>query len=183
MKTKKLIITILSIAVVALIVIALILAMRGETKTIGDYPEDVEGESLVCESHSIKYPFFANNDGRSRHLKIVANFYDKELSALLLTYTLFYDDESQITDSEAQNHASMNISFAENGLSADAFSINYSKMSDSLKTILYVNRVDFNTTSARYFMIDVKEKKDLPDTIKEFNKTYNSQGFSCSITK
>ena len=183
MKTKKLIITILSIAVIALIVIALILAMKGETKTTGNYPDDVEGESLTCESHSVKYPFFANNNGKSRHLKITANFYDKKLSAISLAYTLYYDTEDQIKASEAQNHASMNISFGENGLGSDAFDINYSMMSDSLKTVLYINANDYNTTSAKYFMIDVKEQKDLPDTIREFNKIYNSQGFSCSTTK
>ena len=169
--------------VVVLIVIALILAMRGETKTTGNHPDDVEGGSLICESHSVKYPFFANNNGKSRHLKITANFYDKKLNAILLAYTLYYDTEEQISASRAQNHASMNISFGENGLGADAFNINYSVLDNALKTILYINASDFNTISAKYFMIDAKEAKDLPETIREFNKIYNSQGFSCSTTK
>lgn len=181
MKTKKLIITVLSIAVVALIVIAIVLAMNGTTKTTGNSPEDIKGESLACESHSIKYPIFEYDEAKSRDLEITMNFYDKKFSAISLAYTLYYDSEEKINASEAHNHASMNISFGKNGLKADAYDANYSKLSDSMKMILYVNEKDFNTTAAKYFMIDVENEKSLPDTINEFRKIYKSQGFSCSI--
>lgn len=183
MKTKQLIITVLSLAVIGLIAIALILAMNGNTKTTGNYPADIEGESLACESHSVKYPIFAHNDAKSRDLKITATFYNKKFNAISLAYTLYYDTEEQIKNSEAKNHASMNISFGEDGLGSDAFDINYAKMDDALKTVLYTGENNFNTTTAKYFMVDAKEKKDLPNTINEFQKIYKSQGFSCNVSK
>lgn len=183
MKTRKLISVILILDVIIILIVVLILAMQGNTTTTGENPDNIEGQSLTCKSHSIKYPVFVNNDTNARDLKIVANFYDKELSAISLEYILFYDTESQITASEAQNHAAMNMDFGKNGFPADAFNINYSKLNNALKTVLYIDKNDFNIASAKYFMVEVHEKKDLPGTIDDFEKFYESQGFSCSKSK
>ena len=183
MKTRKLISVILILDILIILVVVLILAMQGNTTTTGENPDNVEGQSLTCKSHSIKYPVFVNNDTDARDLKITANFYDNKLSAISLEYVLFYNTEQQINASEAQNHAAMNIDFGKNGLSADSFNANYSKMTNAMKMLLYTTNNDFNITSSKYFMIEAHEKKDLPETINEFEQIYKSQGFSCSKSK
>lgn len=183
MKTKNLILILVILNILIILVVVLILLVQGETKTTGAYPGNVEGQSLNCESHSIKYPIFEYDEAKSRDLSITANFYDKKLNAISLTYTLFYDSEKRIDASEANNHAAMNIDFGKNGLSADAFNANYSKMSNAMKMLLYADEKDFNLTAAKYFMIEAEENKDLPDTIDKFEKFYKSQGFACSKNK
>lgn len=183
MKTKKTIAILTILISILVLIIVLILLMRGETKTSGNFPANVEGESLTCESHSIKYPFFATDGAKSRDLKITASFYDKKMNAISLEYTLFYDTEEQIKASEAHNHAAMNISFGSSGLSADAFNANYSKMSNAMKMLLFVKEEEFDMNSAKYFMVEVQEKKDLPEKIDGFEKIYKSQGFACNKSK
>ena len=183
MKTKKIITILITVIAIVLLVIALILLLKGETKTGGEFPEDVEGQALVCESRSVKYPIFEYDEAKARDLKITANFYNKKLDAMSLAYSLFYDDGAQIAKSEAANHASMNKDFAKNGLGADAFEAHYSNMKDSMKMSLYVRGEDFNIKTGKYFMVEVEEKKDMPDNIDKFEKIYKSQGFSCSKSK
>ena len=183
MKTKNIITILITAITLTLLVVVLILLMRGDTKTSGEFPENVEGQSLVCESRSIKYPIYDYDDAKARDLKITANFYSKKLDAMSLAYSLFYDDNKQITASEAHNHAAMNKDFAKNNLGADAFEAHYSNMNDSMKMTLYVRGEDFNIIAAKYFMIEAQEKRDLPDTIDEFEKIYKSQGFSCNKSK
>ena len=180
MKTKKIIIAVLALGVLTACLAILIIKMQGETKTTGSYPDKETSRSLICESQDKEYPFFTQNESKAKNLKIAANFYNNKISAISLTYILYYDSESQIVSSEAHNHAAMNIDFGKSGLSADALDANYSKMTDSLKMILYVNENDFNVTTAKYFLIDVKEKRDLPNTLTDFEKYYKTQGLSCS---
>ncbi|MBQ1387262.1 hypothetical protein IIY68_00465 [Candidatus Saccharibacteria bacterium] len=183
MKARR-VITILAILIpVLVLIIVLILLMRGETKTSGDSPVDIEGESLACESHSIKYPFFATNEAQSSDFRIIASFYGEKLNAISLEYTLFYDTKEQLKASEAHNHAAMNISFGNSGLSADAFDANYSKMGNAMKMLLFVKEEEFDMNSAKYFMSSAEKEEELPNNIDEFEKVYMNQGFVCNIIK
>lgn len=179
MKTKRLVIVTSLVAVLILVAAALIVMLQGDVKTIGSHPSDVKGEALICEDHSISYPVFTYDEARSKDLKITADFYDKKLNAISLTYTLYYDDAAKINASEAHNHAAMNIDFGHSGFTADSFDANYSKLQDSMRMVLYANGSDFSLKSAKYFMINVKE--ELPVTIDEFQSIYKDEGFSCNI--
>ena len=181
MKAKKVTGIILTIAVLAACVAIVIMLTRGETKTSGNNPANVTGQSLVCESDSIRYPITEYDNSQTKDFKIIANFYDDELSSISLTYALYYNNTEQINASEAFNHADMNISFSKDGLSADAFNAHYSKMEDSMKMTLYATKNDLTVVAAKYFMINAHNKEDLPDKPSEFQKNYETRGLICEI--
>ena len=162
-------------------VIVLIISMKGETKTSGQNPTNVASESLVCESTEINYPITTYDNSVSKKLKIITNFYDGKANAISLVYELFYNSTQQITASEAHNHAAMNISFGKNGLGADSFNANYSKMEKSMKMGLYTNADNIKPISAKYFMLSVNNTGSLPSTIQEYQTNYEKQGFICSL--
>ena len=177
--SKKIIGAIFGIMVIACVVIA-IMAMQGETKTTGQKPESVSGETLICSSDSISYPIFVYDGAIRRDLKITESFYDDVLKAISLEYALYYDDAGQIKASEAHNHGAMNKSFGKDGLGADALGAVYAKLSDAMKMNLYVTMNSLNSTTAKYFMINVQgEDRKMPVTPTEFRENYEEQGFIC----
>lgn len=181
LKSGKTIGVILAILGIVVCVVALAILMKGETKTSGQNPTNIEGSTLTCRSESINYPIVTYDNSTSKNLKITANSYGDKVGAISLIYELFYNDTQKITASEAHNHAAMNISFGKDGLSADAFSANYSKMENSMKMSLYANTDSIKPISAKYFMINIDETENLPNTIQEYQANYEKQGFVCTL--
>lgn len=182
LKSGKTIGIILVILGIVVCVVALVILMKGETKTSGQKISDIKGESLACENQDIHYPFTDYDKSKAKELKIAVSFYDDNIDAISLMYTLRYDDEQQVKASEASNHADMNISFSKNGLSADALSARYSKMKDSMVMSLYAKKDDLSSVTAKYFMIELRNQTDLPATLTEYQDNYERQGFVCKIS-
>lgn len=181
LKDRKIFGTILVIVIIATCITVLAILMKGETKTSGQNPTNVEGGMLACRSAEITYPIATYDSSINKDLRITANFYGNKVSAISLKYELFYNNAQQITTSEAHNHAAMNISFGKDGLSADAFNANYSKMENSMKMSLYANTDNIKPISAKYFMIDTNDGEKLPSTIQEYQANYEKQGFACTL--
>ncbi len=180
MKSKKILAPVIIIAIIIAAIIMTIL-MRGETKTSGQNPENVIGESLICENQSTIYPFFGYDNARARNLRISANFYKDELDTIALTYTLYYDTPGQIEASEAHNHADMGISFGKNNLGADPFNVHFTKLNDSIRMELYITFKDLTPIAAKYFMIELYDEITLPKTLSEYHRNYKNQNFTCKI--
>lgn len=180
-KSGKFIGIILISTIIIACVVVLIISMKGETKTSGQNPTSVASESLVCESTEINYPIASYDNSISKKLKIITNFYDGKANAISLAYELFYNNTQQVTASEAHNHAAMNISFGKDGLNADAFNANYSKMENSMKMSLYTNTDNIKPISAKYFMLSVNNTDSLPSTIQEYQTNYEKQSFICNL--
>lgn len=178
-KAGKIIGIILIIVALVVLTVVLITSMRGETKTFGQNPANIAGQSLTCESDTIRYSIAEYDDSKAKNLKITANFYDDKLNSISLAYTLYYDDAKQITASETFNHADMNTSFSKNSLSTDAFNAHYSKLEDSMKMTLYATKDDLTVPAVKYFMIDAHAEDDLPNKLSEFQRNYETQGFIC----
>lgn len=153
--------------------------MNGETKTSGQNPDSIRGQSLHCESPTMPYPFYSYDESKSKNLKIVTNFYDDVINSIYLVYTLYYDSPQQIIASEANNHADMNISFGKNGLEPDAYNAHYSTIENALKMSLYAKESNINQIAAKYFMIDLQGQTFLPTNLNEYEENYEKQGFVC----
>lgn len=175
-KTKWLIL----IGVILILIAGILLLcflLKGEVTTSGNWPEPETTESLSCEIIGLDYPFFEFNNSTKETTEINAVFKDDELDTISLVQKLFYDNVDSITKSEAINHASMNLSFADSNLDADAFKANYAKLSDNLKMSLFAERKELNNLSAKYFLLDEAHGQyDRPVV----ETLYTTKGFSCT---
>lgn len=168
----------LTIIGLAIFIVALTKLMNGQTITKGQSHETLRSESLICESKSA-YPFFSYDSPKDRKMRIVAEFYNNNINAISLTYELYYDDVQQITASETNNHASMNIFFGKNKLKADAYNANYAKLEDRMRMTLYATKNDINSTMAQFFLISTSDNASIPENLTEYQENYEMQGFAC----
>ena len=139
----------------------------------------VKNKSLTCKSDSLAYPFFEHDESTSKMLKIVAPMNGERLHAISLQYMLYYDNNELIERSESDNHAAMNLDFANNGLQSDALSANYAKLSDGLRFSLYQTMEQMQEMEKQYFLLEKNEVYD----IDKLNQTYSALGMNCEITE
>lgn len=171
---------IITVIFIAIAIIILIFLLKGETKTSGNYPEDLTNSSLSCSKNGELYPFFEYDQSDRKEIIINASFNKQQLGSISLITRLYYSDEDKIIGSEAFNHAAMNKSFGPS-LGPDALGASYAKLSDSMKMSLFANQSDINTETARFFLIDTDG--GLPQTLDEYRSNYEQQGFSCEIVE
>ena len=181
MRIRKIVSTTLIVTMLIICMTIIVILMRGETKTSGQNPADIDGRALTCESTAINYPIATYDNSVSKNLKIVTNFQNDKPDAISLVYELYYDNTQQITASEAVNHANMNTSFGKDGLEADAFDAHYSKMENSMKMNLYAKASEIKPIATKYFMIDAHDTDELPNTIQKYQHNYEKQGFTCIL--
>ena len=152
------------------------LAMRGEIKVSGKYPEDVKDESIKCTSTTFTYPFFTYGNENSRALTISALFSEGTLKTISLQYELTYDDNTKVVASEAHNHAAMNKSFGGNGLNADALRAHYSKTNDKMIMSLYSNGNELAESQKKYFLL---QGVNIDAGIEKIKDNYRQLGITC----
>ena len=172
----------LTIVIISLLALAIVVSrgMEGKVVTTGQNPSQVRRESLACICASA-YPFFSYDSSKSKELKINIDSYDGSIKSIFLSYELYYDDERSVAASEAANHAAMNVSYGKDGLSADAFNANYTKLSNSMRMTLYTEPDQLDGNFTKYFMLMTGETNDLPHTLNDYKKIYESQGFRCKV--
>lgn len=184
-------------AVVAFVLIASLLSQRQTSS--GGGTEIVKIKSLTCKTDNYLYPFLKFDESDKKELKIVATFGENDLKSISLQQTLYYNDVNLVSQSEGENHAAMNVGFAENGLGADALGANYAKLSNAMVFGLYAVGDEMNETAMKYFLLDGAKKKDENDVgvetgggneangidktvVKDYNETkqiYEELGMSC----
>lgn len=162
--------------VIVAVVLLLAFFLRGQTTVSGENPDVKSTISLNCVSNDYKYDFFPYDNSDNKNLKIDIIFENEKVSSASLVYMLYYQDVESITESDAENHASMNINFSKDGLEADALNANFSKLSDGLKMSLYANIEDINDVTSKYFLLDYF---DNGYTIKNIQRVYESKGLIC----
>lgn len=162
--------------VIVAVVLLLAFFLRGQTTVSGENPDVKSTISLNCVSDDYKYDFFPYDNSDNKNLKIDIIFENEKVSSASLVYMLYYQDVESITESDAENHASMNINFSKDGLEADALNANFSKLSDGLKMSLYANIEDINDVTSKYFLLDYFDKGY---TIKNIQRVYESKGLIC----
>lgn len=162
--------------VIVAVVLLLAFFLRGQTTVSGENPDVKSTISLNCVSDNYRYDFFPYDNSDNKNLKIDIIFENEKVSSASLVYMLYYQDVESITESDAENHASMNINFSKDGLEADALNANFSKLSDGLKMSLYANIEDINDVTSKYFLLDYFDKGY---TIKNIQRIYESKGLIC----
>lgn len=163
------------------IILIIIFFLRGNTTIVNNKMETTKSTALACSSTIVKYPFFTHDNANSRELNIKLLFSNEDLRSVALDYSLFYNNETMATASEAHNHAAMNISYGTNGLGPDALNVKYTILDDRLRTNLFANASDIDIVSARYFLINTETAGGLPKTLTDYQQNYTRQGLDCKV--
>lgn len=169
---------------IVLIIIAiacmLIYFTKGKVTISGSLPGDQQNPSLQCVANNLNYPFFRYDESKGKTTEINAIFYNDKLGSISIIHTLYYDNIDQADGSEAQNHASMGIHFAKDGLGSDPFSAHYSKQQDRMSMTLYAKSSELSEISGKYFLIN---DIDIGSPIETYENMYKSLGFICTKTE
>ena len=169
----------LSLAGVVLVIIGVlvILFLANGNTTVTNGEGNVEAaQSLVCEGDNISYPFFSYDNSNSKSIKVSAVFYDDKLSEISLVYRLSYDNNAQVKESEANNHASLGTRFGEDSLGVDALGVNFSILDKVMQMSLFARANNISSVESKYFLIE-----DVNGVYKIDNlaKIYTSKGLDC----
>ena len=152
--------------------------LQGQTMIMGDFPEPEVSTSLTCTSNTYSYPFFVYDNSLGRELTVNSVYGDDKLKYISLTYSLKYNSSEAIYESEAQNHAEMNILFSNDRLEADAFGAKYSRMSGEMQFSIFANADTINTNVGRkYFLLEGAGQG--PYSLKTVESLYKQKGLKC----
>lgn len=163
-------------------VVIIIWLLRGRTTTTGQYPANITNESLSCSSSAIEYSKISKRSAKSTELKITMVFSGAEkLVSGSLRYILHYDNHSEAVGSEAVNHANFGTELASRNLEFTEFDNKFTILDNILEVSLRTPASGIDEFSADYFLIDIKDR--LPETLEEYKKNYESQGFACKTSK
>lgn len=160
------------------IIIAVTALFSQKQTTTGSNPGETAVKSLTCESDSYYYPFFKYDNSTKKHFKIVATFSDQAFRTISLQQMLYYNDEEETKNSEALNHAAMNISFSERGMDADALGANYAMLKEGLRFSLYGEYEHMKTNEVDYFLLGESNSYDY----EYLKSTYEGLGMKCAST-
>ncbi len=178
-KFLKLFLFLLFLIIIVLIIIWL---LRGNKTISGQYPENLKSESLECLSDDKTYErihYYENP--KEKELKIVATFYGTEkLSSINLRYSLYFNTNQEAVNAEAVAHATLNTNLQQTGHSPETFHNKFTILNNKLEVSLFANRSDIDDFSKSYFLIS--QDKTLPETLDEYRKQYESQGFICNAS-
>lgn len=167
-----------------LVIVALILViwffLRGKTTISGSTPGISKDNSMSCTISDQEYPFFRDNNAEKTETKIIALFDDANFKSISLLYTLYFNNNEQVKNSEANNHAAMNIHYGEDGLLADALYSAYSMQEKKLTFSISAGTNDFNTTTSKYFLASGYGRNVNFDTLLH---NYVRQGFNCTANE
>jgi len=169
--------------IVAIVIVVLWL-LRGKTTISGQYPANVRNESLICESNSITYEKVNNVNSDNKELKISMVFNDvNTLSSASLKYILHFASSQEVHDADAISHAQFNIALQNLGYDSSKFNNKFSEIDNDLVITLNLSSSkSLDDTIRSYFLVEYTKDGKLPETLSEYQKNYESQGFSCTST-
>jgi len=164
-----------------IIVLIIIWLLRGKTTTTGQYPANVRNESLSCLATDKAYEPANRTSSDNKELKIDMIFYGIEkLSSVSLKYTLTFASNEEAYSAEAFNHAGFNLGLQNRGFSSGLFNNKFSLMDNVVVLTLRADANELDEELAReYFLLD---RDELPETMSDFRRHYESTGFSCAST-
>lgn len=170
------------VLLIATVTTIILIKMNGSTISGGGFPDPESTKSLSCTSNSFVYPFFEYDNSTKKEAVFTSTFQNDKLSNISFTYQLTYQTDEQVTESEARNHAAMNISFNKAGLSPDYFSATYAKMVSNdkvMKMTLFGSSSDITDFSAKYLLLE--SISDSKMTLSNVRSVYRRAGFDCKV--
>lgn len=169
-----------------LIILAVVLIigflLQGQTTISGEHQEIEQSPTLTCKANDYEYPFFTYDSSDKKTIEINLIFENNRIRTAALKYTLYYSDPNIVQQSEAVNHADMNISFTQNGLESEALGVSYSKQTDKLIMTLYANGSDLNSTEAKRYFLLPADAGVSSSSIDYYAKIYKDKDLKCEMT-
>ena len=189
---KKITYTIIGIILILVSIVSILcFAMNGQTTYSDQQVSTTTTKSMTCSTSIANYPIFKYDGSTRKSMEIVTIFDSNDkLNKISLVYELYYPDNDKIEQSEAENHAAMNIDFGQNGLEADSLNATYSKLKDRFKISLTADANEISPTTAKYFLLDTSEQDSNKQwetgggyTQSTIQKIYASKGLKCTSSK
>lgn len=174
---------VLLIVAIALVLVAVMNAMKG--KETGDLK--IGGEArvtgLVCGDKELVHPAFADVSMVSHSGTITANFRDDKLSSISLVFEADYDTEQRAKEGEAFARANYNLILTnkygeKDDIFSDGFSLDGTKM-QMVQTARDISKINPNTVT--YFLLD--QGTSIAKTLDELKEQYEAKGFACEISE
>ncbi len=184
MKSKKRLVTILSIllAIFAILIILMLMNSK-ESHTTNENNSSQITSSLVCSFYNPVNSFFnsENADSISEEIKMI--FKDNNMDKLFYSFIGKYNSAILAEQDEVELHAKYNKYMGENNYPQDSLSPSYSLSDNKLHITLFADSYkDINTITAKFFSID---KEDIAKvghlTLEELGQFYKEKGFSCIL--
>ena len=164
--------------IIAIITIPLILSMRGDTVTTGQWSEETS-ESLSCKARNVDYKYFGDDKvTSSNNVQVNAIFNNDKIVSISLVRKMTYADAETASAKSDLHEFNVNKKFGEDGLGAYALNANFSKNESTAQMSLYATSSEINGTTIKYFMLD-----NLPKDIDGYKKGYSNRGFTCEMVK
>ncbi|MBR3232929.1 hypothetical protein IKF74_01445 [Candidatus Saccharibacteria bacterium] len=178
-KALKLVIVLLALVIIVAVIIWL---LRGKTTTTGQYPANIRTDSLECTSNKLDYEKIGTLNiitiKKELELKLLFSSND-ELKSINLKNFLTFDTAKEATSAEAIAHAAFNKGLSAKGYNSEQFENKFTLMDNQLVLTIH-NDSQLNENSKDYFLLAPEES---PNTLHEFQKIYESKGFTCKSTQ
>ena len=178
-KALKLVCLLLFLLILILVILWL---LRGKTTTTGQYPANVQNESLECVSHELTYNKLGTISPTPQEttLTLTAVFSgESELRSLSIKNLIVFESNSEAIIAEARTHANFNIGLRAYNYGTEKFDNKFSIIGEKLLVNLTVKNKELNEFSKDYFLIT---SDPLPSSLNDFQKEYEAQGFTCKTT-
>ncbi|MDO4753334.1 MAG: hypothetical protein Q4A36_03875 [Candidatus Saccharibacteria bacterium] len=163
---------------VVIIVVPIVLSMRGEVKTTGQWSSETS-ESLTCKAKNINYEYFGDDAATSsNNVQVNAIFNDGRISSIDLNRKMTYIDADTAKTWSDAHEFNVNKKFGEDGLKPYALNANFSVNGNTAQMNLYATNGEINNITIKYFMLD-----NMPKDIDGYKTAYSSKGFACDMIK
>lgn len=168
--------------ILAVVAVALILLLRGRETITGEFPSIVVNEALTCKKANTAYAKIGALSSKSQEIIVTMIFNETtSLNKISLDYALGYDSSQAVTRADASARAQFNERLGADKFSSTEFDNKFSMLKDKLLVSIYGDSSDLeSSTRASYFMLDAR--KGTPETLEDFRKAYEKQGFKCAST-
>lgn len=166
-----------AVLIVAAVVLLAVFLVNGQTQVGGAYPAPVTSKTLVCETSGLAHPVAGDKFATSSTMKINAIIDGEKLKVISLIYTTNYADEVAAEDGRNEEHAAMNLSYADEGLEVDALGASYSRSGTKVTMSLYATANEVNSVSEKYLLLDGLGTGNY--TAKLMKTAYEQKGFKC----
>lgn len=151
-------------------IVLIVVINSGQRTDSGSEAGKTEIKALKCTSSTFSYPFFTDTHPTHQDLAITIIHENDTAHSMFLQYILSYSSEEEAVNSEAINHAAMNIAFGKDKLEAGAYSASYATLGRQLKFSLYASGNDITSTAFKYFLLDYVSSNNIQQIRSEYAK-------------
>ena len=173
----------LLLTAIALVVVAIMNAMKGETTGDMEIGGEAKVTGLVCKDTTSIHPALMSKPAVEHMNTITANFWDGSLSSVSLIYEGDYGTEQMAIEGRDFAMADYNLTLTRKyGVKDDIFSIGYSVDGAKMQMVQTARDIStINGDTVTYFLLD--QGTSIAKSLDGLKKQYEAKGFACEISE